>query len=420
MNWDLTKFKGKAVVFIGGGKGRSVEGIKLFLNKHASITSFSVIDKEDIALHDVANNFNLKETIFIKNEGIPKDEIAFAYTIPMQIFFELLKDKPILTIGITGSKGKSTTSALVAHILDKAGKEVFLAGNIGVSPFMFLDQATDKSIFVLELSSYQLSDMTISPHISACINLYNDHTDWHGSLVKYWEAKHNIMRYSRVNDVFVYNPSFSALNDWAKQAKCRTVAIDLEENIDLDNALLFGQHNKLNAIIARQIAREVGISDQLSNLAIKDFQPLKHRMELVKVVKGVYYVDDAIGMTPEATVASMRAIRAQYGPIGCLLLGGKDRSYDFSILINELVNQEIDNLVLFPDTVETIRALFPKNYSPNLFITKSMADAVRFAYKHTGQNQVVLLSTAAPSYSLWTDFEEKGNQFVAAVNSLNT
>lgn len=418
MKWDLSKFNAKDVIFIGGGKGRSEHGVKSFLTKHVKLASFSSIEKTDDNLSNLALRYNLDETIFIKNEAIPGREVNVPYITPMQLFFELIHNTSITTIGITGSKGKSTTTALVAHILSEADKEVYLAGNIGVSPFVFLDEAGDKSIFVLEISSYQLSDMTISPHISACLNLYNDHTDWHGSLENYWEAKHNIVRYAHKEDIFVYNPNFPALVLWAKQASCKTIAIDVNEKLSLNHALLFGQHNKLNAIVARQIARQLGVSDSISNQAIASFKPLQHRMELIKVISDVYYIDDAIGMTPEATFASIKAIRSKYGPIGCLLIGGQDRNYDFSQLINEIVEQKIGNLVLFPDTVDKLLSLLPKTYKPNILVSTSMDEAVFFAYLHTPPHHVVLLSTAAPSYSLWTDFEQKGNQFVAAVNRL--
>jgi UDP-N-acetylmuramoylalanine--D-glutamate ligase len=419
MNWPLDEFTGKDVIFVGAGKGRAMVGIENFLRSHAQIKSFTGVDKVvgDQPL-GFLRTYDNKKTVFVKNEGIPGAEMPVAYITPMQLFFSLVPLTGATTIGITGSKGKSTTTALTAHMLERGGKKVILAGNIGISPLTALDSATKDTFFVLELSSYQLSDMRVSPHISACTNLYNDHTDWHGSLAEYWEAKHNIVRYSTADDVFVYNPDFTLLRDWAKTAKCRSIAIDPNEKLDLSKAHLFGGHNRLDALIARQIARECGVTDDVCQAAINTFKPLSHRMQVVATKNDVTYIDDAIGMTPESTLAGLKAISEKFGPIGCLLLGGQDRNYDFAELMQKVAESRIPNLVLFPNTEAKMKTGLPESYHPDILETTSMNEAVAFAAKHAPTGSVVLLSTAAPSYLLWKDFEDKGDQFQAAVRGL--
>jgi len=420
MSWDLTEFSGKAVVFVGAGKGRAMAGIQEFLQKHAQITSFTGVDKQPDAkdplwfLHD----YDPRHTIFIKNEGIPGTELSVPYITPLQLFFRLLPQIGATTVGITGTKGKSTTAALTAHILETAGKRAVLAGNIGVSPLMMLDSATADTIFVLEFSSYQLSDMTVSPHIGTCLNLYNDHTDWHGSLEGYWEAKHNIMRFAGVDDIFIYNPDFPELQRWADEASCITIAIDPSKAIDLSQAQLFGDHNKLNALVAREIARQFDVPDDIFQSALNSFQPLEHRMQVVATKQSRTYIDDGIGMTPESTTASITAIAQKFGLVGCLLLGGQDRDYDYSEFMKFVASQQIPVLVLFPDTIAKMRASLPPGYQPDIFEATDMQTAVTYASTHAPENSVVLLSTAAPSYSLWKDFEDKGDHFQAAVNAL--
>jgi len=345
--------------------------------------------------------------------------VPVPYTSIWQLFFRLARDNQLTTVGITGTKGKSTTTSLTATILQHASKKAVLAGNIGVSPWEALASATPDTIFVLELSSYQLSDLTLSPHISACINLYNDHTDWHGSLENYWEAKHNIMRFAGPGDVFIYNPDFEALQAWAAEAACHTIAINPSEKLDLSGAKLFGEHNILNVLVAREIARQFDVPDEVSLEAIRQFEPLRHRMQTVATVQGRTYVDDAIGMTPESTLASLSAVTQNIGPVGCLLLGGQDRDYDFTELMKAVAGYNIPHLVLFPETGGKMRAALPAGYTPHLFETQSMADAVAYAAGHAPENSVVLLSTAAPSYLLWKDFEEKGDQFQTAVRALS-
>lgn len=419
MSWQLDQFRGKDIVFVGAGKGRAMAGIKDFLEKHGNIASFTGVDKQagDKPL-DFLKQYDPNRTVFVKNEAIPGHEMPVPYITAMQLFFSFAPQTGATTVGITGTKGKSTTTSLTAHILLEAGKQVVLAGNIGISPLLALDEATSETIFVLELSSYQLSDLTVSPHVSACLNLYNDHTDWHRSLDYYWEAKHNIMRFAGPEDLFVYNPAFPALQQWAAQAKCRTVALDIDEQIDLSEARLFGEHNRLNALVARHIAREFGVSDAVTQQAINSFQPLRHRMQVVATKYGKTYVDDAIGMTPESTMASLRAISGKIGPIGCVLMGGQDRNYDFTEVMRYVADLKVPHLILFPDTIDKMRNAFPDDYLPDVYETRSMQDAVRYAAAHSPEGSVVVLSTAAPSYSLWKDFEDKGDQFQAAVNAL--
>lgn len=420
MNWPLEKFTGKDIVFVGAGKGRAMSGIKQFLETNASIKSFIGVDKQNGSPDPLGflKDYDLTRTIFIKNEAIPGKELVVPYITPLQLFFELVPITGAQVIGITGTKGKSTTSSLSAHILQKAGKHVVLAGNIGISPFQLLDEANTDTIFVLELSSHQLADLSVSPHISACINLYNDHADWHGSQAEYWEDKHNIMRFAGPNDVFIYNPQFTELKNWANTANCKTIAINPSEKLDLSHAKLFGDHNRLNALVAREITHQFNVSDDAFKEALDSFEPLKHRMQFVAKKDDRIYIDDAIGMTPESTSASLKAISEKYGQVGCLLLGGQDRNYDFTGLMQQIADAKIPNLVLFPDTVEKMKDAIPTGYAPQIFETTSMTEAVSFARKNTPRGKVVLLSTAAPSYSLWQDFEDKGNQFQSAVRAI--
>lgn len=419
MQFDLSEFDGKDIVFVGVGKGRSLAGIEPFLNKHANLKSFTGVDKQD-GPEPLAflKDYDPATTIFFKNEAIPGETMPVPYRTTMQLFLELAKQNNLTVVGVTGTKGKSTTTSLTAAILNHAGKKAVLAGNIGVSPFHALGEAKPDTIFVLEYSSYQLSDVTTSPHISACVNLYNDHTDWHGSLNKYWEAKHNIMRFATADDVFIYNPDFAALREWVQDAHCRTIAINPGETLDLSGAQLFGDHNVLNALVAREIARQFGVDDATSLAAIKAFAPLRHRMQTVATKHNRTYVDDAIGMTPESTMASLAAVTQTLGPVGCLMLGGQDRNYDFTELMQAVASYDIPHLILFPNTVDKMRAAMPAGYTPEIYETESMQDAVRYAASNAPEHSVVLLSTAAPSYLLWKDFEDKGDQFQAAVQAL--
>jgi UDP-N-acetylmuramoylalanine--D-glutamate ligase len=417
MNLDI--FDNKDVVFVGVGRGRSFEGFRNFIKSHGKALSISGVDKKagERPL-DFLKEYDSAKTVFIKNEAIPSHEMPVPYLTPMNIFFEVIEKLGARTVGITGTKGKSTTTALTSAMLKAGGLDVVLAGNIGVSVFDEIDRASAKTVFVLELSSYQLSDIKHSPNIAVCINLYNDHSDWHGSRDLYWKAKQNIVKFSKKNDLFIFNPNFQVLEDWANSADCRHLAIDTTEVIDMSKTKLYGEHNRLNALAARMVARELGVSDTDSQKALDDFTPLEHRMEFVANKNNHIFINDAIGMTPESTLASMKAVNKKHGRIGCLLLGGQDRGYDFGELVTLLLDYKIPNIVLFPDTVNKFKQLFPSDYQPNIFETRDMAEAVLWADKNTPEDSVVLLSTAAPSYSVWTGFEEKGSLFKQAVDRL--
>jgi UDP-N-acetylmuramoylalanine--D-glutamate ligase len=416
---NLDQFDGKNVVFVGVGRGRSFESFRDFATKHSKALSVTGVDKQD-GPEPLAflKDYDPATTVFVKNEGIPGTEMPVPYLTNMNLFFELVEKLGARTVGVTGTKGKSTTTALTAAMLRTGGLDVILAGNIGVSVFEDLENATKDTVFVLELSSYQLSDIQHSPNIAICINLFNDHADWHGSQKAYWEAKHNIMRFCGPDDLFIYNPDFPALQDWADGATCRTAAIDAQEEINMDNTALYGEQNRLNALAARLAARELGVSDEDCQAALDEFKPLEHRMEKVPTTNEHVFINDAIGMTPESTLASMKAVTTKHGPIGCLFLGGQDRGYDFSELVSQIAAANIPNLVLFPDTEETFKKMLPDGYTPEIFETKDMDEAVKWAAEHAPAGSVVLMSTAAPSYSAWSGFEEKGTLFKAAVAKL--
>ena len=418
----LDQFAGKDVVFIGLGQGRSAAGIQSYLAKHSSMASFTGVNQDPKTPADPWASLKVypsETTVFIKNEGVPGRLVPVPYVAPMQLFFDLLAPTGATTIGITGTKGKSTTTSLVATMLEKSGKQVFLCGNIGTSVFSYLDEATTESIFVIELSSYQLADMHTSPHISCCINLYFDHADWHGSKEAYWEAKHNIMRFATGDDYFVYNKAFPELEAWASSATCHVEPFAADETIDMGKSTLLGEHNRLNALAARHVALLGGATKDGVQSALDEFQPLHHRLETVAVKNGVTYIDDGIATTPEATLAALAAVTKAVGPVGCLMLGGEDRGSDFGELLQMTKQLAIPALVLFPESGERMQKELPSGYEPQMLVTRDMSEAVRFAAAHSPSGSVVLLSTASASYSIWPEgFEQKGRQFLDKVLEL--
>ncbi len=345
--------------------------------------------------------------IVIKTPGIPKEKVHAQYVTATNIFFSQVKN-PV--IGVTGSKGKSTTASLIYAILKESGKKVRLAGNIGEPMLELLTKGLEEDeVVVLELSSYQLDDIEFSPHIAVVTNLFPEHMDYHGDVERYYAAKKNILRYQKSDDLFIYNPNVQELSKWADTARGKS--IPFAELPFRDSIQLLGEHNRDNVRAAITVAQNLGIRGDAIERVVKDFKGLPHRLEFIGEFKEIRFFDDAISTTPESTIAALRAV----SNVGTIFLGGHDRGYDFTELEKEIRVHGIKNIVLFP---ETGKRMFADRKGLNILETESMEEAVAFAYKNTPKGAACLLSCASPSYGLWKNFEEKGNEFKNHVKSL--
>lgn len=419
MNWDLHRFDGKDVIMTG--ENRDVSETKQFLEQYAHAKNYrhvyvDVASKKSV--YDQLGRPDLEQTIIIKAPGVPGRQMGVPYVTSAQLFFELTKQLGATVIGVTGTKGKTTTASLIRAMLEAASKPAVLCGNIGSSFLAYLESATAQTIFVAELSSQMLEDVDASPHIGVITNLYNDHTDYHGSLENYYAAKRRLVAHMKSDDVFVYNGESRLLKQWAEAVHCRKIPINSSQKIDMSKTGLIGAHNRLNALMARAVAMACGASEAACQQALDAFQPIKHRLQPVATIGGVTYIDDAIASQPESAIAGITAVGKHVGPIGCVLLGGQDRGYDFSELMQAVAKANIPNLVLFPDTVQKMKDALPAAYHPSILETRDMTEAVKWAQQHASKDSVVLLCSGAPSYSIWKDFEDKGNQFQAAVQAL--
>lgn len=338
----------------------------------------------------------------IKTPGINKKFITIPYTTATNIFFSKVSGKNMI-IGVTGSKGKSTTSSLIYHILKTAGKDVELLGNIGNAMLAAILKPVPKErIFVLELSSYQLDDIAFSPDIAVVTNLFPEHMDFHGNLKNYYEAKKNIIRYQSPDQYFVYNTKTAS---WLKNYSGKPISFSTKQF----ESNLLGEHNQQNIGAAVAVTEILQIPQETISQAVKSFTGLKHRLEKVGEFKGITFYDDAISTTPESTIMAIKALKN----VDTIFLGGQDRGYNFSDLEKTIKKYNIKNAVLFPDSGNKIKLPGVK-----ILKTKSMQKAVEFAYKYTTPRSICLLSCASPSYSLWKNFEEKGDQFQTMVKKL--
>lgn len=338
----------------------------------------------------------------IKTPGIPQSKLTLPHTTATNIFFSSIKNQ---IIGITGTKGKSTTSSLIYHILRHAKFSVAFVGNIG-KPMLgqLLRKTPSKStIFVAELSSYQLDDIRYSPHIAVALNIFNEHMDYHRTKDAYTKAKHNITKYQNHSDHLVYNGLDSTLAKWTKTTRAKTHDFTRIETVY--ESQLLGAHNANNTKAAICVARLLKVSEKIIKEAVASFKPLKHRLQYVGTFKEILFYNDAISTTPESAIAAIKTLQN----IGTIFLGGYDRGYDFTELEHTLKKYKIKNIVLFPESGNRILCE-PEKF--NVLKTRSMSEAVRFGYAHTPKGMICLLSTASPSYGIWKNFEHKGSDFI--------
>lgn len=387
------------VLILGYGK-EGIASRKYIEHKYSKVKIGIADEKQDKNYLSKQNNFDFA----IKTPGINKKYLSIPYTTGTNIFFSEIKGKNTI-IGVTGSKGKSTTATLIYEILKTAGKNVKFLGNIG-KPMLevLLMPISSDTIFVLEMSSYQLDDITFSPDISVVTNLFPEHMDFHGSLENYFAAKKNIINFQNKNNYFIYNKNNKLMTSWLKDYSGK--AIEFAKNIPLSDSEipLLGEHNRDNIKAAVSVAKIFNISDEVICTAVKSFKGLEHRLEFVGEFSGIKFYNDAISTTPESTIMAIKAIEN----IDTIFLGGQDRGYDFSELTKLIAKSKIKNVVLFPDSGKKI---IKGIANLNILETKSMRQAVEFAFKYTKANKVCLLSCASPSYSVWKNFEEKGKQF---------
>ncbi len=354
-------------------------------------------------------------------------------------------------IGVTGTKGKGTTSTLLTEMLACAGKRVHLGGNIGIPP---LDLLNGKGLYltnkdnadinvsekikkddwvVLELANYQLIDMRYSPHIAVCLMIVPEHLDWHTDIDEYLRAKQQIFSHQTERDIAIYKANDNRSTHVASTSlgkhlpyleqpgaviKDDYVEINSQRIIKTNEVPLLGTHNLENICAAVTAAWQVIQDATAIKTGIEQVTNLPHRLELITKVHGIDFYNDSIGTTPETAIA---AIRAMSQPT-ILILGGSDKGIGFDQLAKEIARSTIvKEVVLIGKTGPIIEAALEKvDYSKVSYGGETMTEAVRTAYHHAESGDVVLLSPACASFDMFTDYEDRGQQFNQAVRALDS
>lgn len=310
----------------------------------------------------------------------------------MDVALEKVRDR---AIGVTGTKGKSTISALMQHTLEGAGRDSVLFGNIGIADAETLRKDDGKKTYVFELSSYQCEHLRHSPHIAVFNNFFPEHLSHHGSLDKYREAKLNIARFQNTGDYFVNG------TDIATNFAGTMISPDLSLTFETK---LMGEHNQHNCAVAYAALIAYGLTDQEIRTGFQTFEPLPYRLESVGLHKGINFYDDSLATVPEATMASIEAL----GRVDTLILGGENRGISFEPFARYLATTGIKTFIVFPDT----GPLMVTGVSDRTIVPVTiMEQAVRAAYENTPEGGTVLLSNASPSFNLFKDYKDKSAQY---------
>lgn len=348
---------------------------------------------------------------------------------------EFMAQCPAPIFGVTGTKGKGTTSSLLAEMLRSAGHTVHLGGNIGVAALDLLDQVRPDDIVVLELSSYQLMDVKKSPHVAICLMISPEHLDYHSDEQEYWDAKGNIFAHQTSKDVAVYNRNNQQSMNLAHTSAGTKIPYDAE-GVDKSGAYvadetiwyqdtpicrvsdmkLLGRHNLQNVCAAVAAAWHETQDVSAIAQAIKTFTGLPYRLQGIATVGGVQYINDSIGTTPESTMAAMQA----FSEPKVLILGGSDKGASFTELAQSVATSNVSGVVVLGQMGDQIVAELKLAGYPDSQIRRalSMPDVVAQASQLAKPGDVVILSPACASFDMFDSYKDRAEQFNKSVMAL--
>ena len=382
--------------------------------------------------------------LVIKSPGIPENLIKGKLdknklTSQTEIFLRLFHDK---TIGVTGTKGKSTTSSLIYSILSNAGRKAILLGNIGKPPLDCADKIDNDTLVIFEMSSHQLDGITFSPRYSVFLNLYEEHLDHYQDLDSYRYAKYNIFFHLHEEGWLVFNSDdrklssdientgrqfnrigfscqqrqpFGAFCPDDEKVEYKGVGGDAQFNFAGRKGMP-GKHNMMNIMASVCVSKILGVEDIIISDSINHFPGLEHRLEYLGAHKGIHFYNDSIATIPEATMEAIKTLKE----VDTLILGGMDRGINYMELVNFLVNSNIRNIILVGEVGVKLKASLEaeKSLKSNLFLIDVFDDIAPIIREYALAGGVCLLSPAASSYDMFKNFEERGSVFKKIAKSI--
>ncbi|MCR4789210.1 MAG: UDP-N-acetylmuramoyl-L-alanine--D-glutamate ligase [Lachnospiraceae bacterium] len=384
------KFDGKSILIWGYGReGKSTEN---FLKKCANPAKIDIFEGKRDELKPDGYDY------IIKSPGIVMDDDPPGFTSQTDILLEVYKKN---IIGVTGTKGKSTTSALLHHVLNEClDRDVILLGNIGKPCLDYFDSIRDDTIVVFEMSCHQLAHARYSPHIAVFLNIYEEHLDYYHTFDNYFRAKCNITANQTGDDILYIGDQVPEIPTEARKI---TVSRGDTPHFELS---IPGKHNEYNAYVVFKIATEqFGIDPDRVREALKTFKGLPHRLCFIGEKDGIKYYDDSISTIPNATIEALEAI----GDVRSVIIGGLDRGISYDILI-DFIKAHDEYIYIF--AYESGQKIYESVKGPdNRILVSDLKEAVEKAKSVTPRGSSCILSPAAASYGYFRDFEERGDRF---------
>lgn len=419
------RLSGKRILI--AGFGREGKSTLRFLQQYMPDATVGIADKNETAFQDIdKERYNLyfgdeylkassDYDVVIKTPGISVKDIYIDFskiTSQTDLFLEAFHNQ---VIGITGTKGKSTTSTLIYHLIKESGNDAILAGNIGIPILDCVNDINERTIIVYELSAHQLQFINRSPHVGILLNVFEEHLDHFGTFEKYKDAKVNVLRYMSDDDVAVVNNDLYR----AVSRQLSAVSVDFENysfddyNINWEDIPLLGEHNKMNIKAALCACKSYGLSIEDLIPHLYTFKSLEHRQEYVGIFKGVKFYNDSISTIPQATIAALKTIKN----VNFLLLGGFDRGIDYEPLVAYLKENPLPYILITGRAGQTIKdKLQTAEYKGNILEYTDMESAFVMMKQYAKSGDVCLLSPAAASYDRYKNFEERGRVFKEFAN----
>ena len=343
--------------------------------------------------------------LIIKNPAVPQNspylKIAKKHNVAVKtdisIFFDLCKGT---IIGVTGTKGKSTTATLIYKFLKTKYPDTVLAGNIGLTPLEVLSKIKKETKVVLELSSFELEDLKKSPHIAVITTLFPDHLNRYKNFDDYVEAKKPIFKYQKKNDILVLNADNQKVKELSSQTKSKVY--------------FFSDNSKSAA--ALKVAKLLSVSDGQIKKVLSEFKGLANRQEFIAEKRGVKYFNDTTATTPQSVIMAIKDFKRKFPKSHLILIaGGQDKELSYKELAKE-IKKNVAHLILLPGTASNKLKKELSSFKRSL--APSMKQAVKKAESLAQKGDIVLLSPGAASFNLFKNEFDRGKQFVQAVKKL--
>jgi UDP-N-acetylmuramoylalanine--D-glutamate ligase len=428
-------FQNKKVLVMGLGLHGGGVGVAKFFCKqgaHVLVTDLktqkqlkeSILKLKGLKIKYTLGNHEEKDflntDLIIKNPDVPSTspylEIARKNKIQIEtdisLFFKLSE---AFVIGVTGTKGKSTTSSLIFHLLKAKYKRIFLAGNIGVSPLDLISKIKKGDKVVLELSSFELEDLKQSPNLAVITNIMPDHLNRYASMAEYVESKKIIFKYQNTEGVLVLNADDATVKSFAKEANSKVCFFsERDVNLPIVEFNLLGQHNLSNLSAAVSVAKLLDVPESSIKKSVKSFKGVPNRQEFVKEVNGVKYFNDTTATIPEAVISAIDSFSDKFPEAKIYLIcGGVYKGVTYKEFAVKVKEKKVALILLPGNASDKIKESLVEYR--DISEVSSMEAAVGKAKESAKKGDLVVLSPGASSFNLFKNEFDRASQFIKAV-----